>query len=344
MWAKTNYPLKVMGALKMGRRAGLPFVKWLARAETADHVVYSFHVPVLLPGVHAASVLHHEHGGEDVQKPQKDEERTRHPGDENGPTELGAQCPPPDHEQHDAGDGAAAENGDAGTERTCVHPELVVVGLPVACCYGPGQPQAEKDVDRVAASDIANATVGCRILNSGRLGRECVRQRGAKSHERNRANLGRDVHSATQQVRQVANEGGADPYHEEGAQEAQLPPAEVGRRHNSEQHLPRQADDVEDPVHLGRVGLRLWVAPDVERLEKLSLPLGRADMDVVHVHQPFGRRGGDGRVVLTLPGGVSQDGDRADARQASAVGGLVETDRQAMTLAGDLALIARLDD
>ena len=126
---------------------------------------------------------------------------------------------------------------------------------------------AEEDVHGVAAGDVHDGGVSPLVLLRRRPGGEEVGHRGAQRDYRDGGDGVVDVQDAAQQLGEVADDDGEPGDVPQRPPEAD-PAAQVvcGGREDGEDHLPREPDDVEHPVHHVRVLLLLARAVAVERL------------------------------------------------------------------------------
>mmetsp|Transcript_71963 Transcript_71963/g.187617 ORF Transcript_71963/g.187617 Transcript_71963/m.187617 type:complete len:203 (-) Transcript_71963:1967-2575(-) len=157
-----------------------------------------------------------EHREHNVDQPQGHHGGSRGPLHTVWSAELATIPASPNHEDADGGHGRDGEDHDAAAERSRRHDEAGWISLPdvhvwvvqpadlgarhdprvrrivevhpfqlpVEGADHPGEPEPQKNVDRVAARNIADAGVGRRVLDGRRPGGEGVRERRPQRHDR----------------------------------------------------------------------------------------------------------------------------------------------------------------
>lgn len=121
----------------------------------------------LHPGSEALDVaVGLQRGKEYVQEPQAHEEPCRGQLAATWAPQLPAQVGPPAVQEHaDAHEREDGEEGDREGQRAGRHVELLSLQGPVDGGHGPGQADAQEDVDGVAARDIADGGIRVQILD-----------------------------------------------------------------------------------------------------------------------------------------------------------------------------------
>mmetsp|Transcript_9142 Transcript_9142/g.29010 ORF Transcript_9142/g.29010 Transcript_9142/m.29010 type:complete len:382 (-) Transcript_9142:396-1541(-) len=286
---------------------------------------------------HSRVVVHNGH--HNVDDPQEHEEGRCCPTPLLVAAKLSTQELPPGSQGQEAEDAAGAEDSDAEAEAVGLDYEAaprVSLGLlgvppvpfaarldvrdaPVDGGDHPGQPQAQEDVHGVAAGDVPDGVVRRGVLPRGEPRRECVREAGAQRDERDGGDVVPDAQAASQERRELADEGrdGAD--HEQGAREAGPAAADARGRDEGEEHLPGQGDGMEEPLERARARLLPGAAVAVEGGRELARPLREVEGEAASARAgPLGEtarpagRGGTPR---------SDHDDVAECEGAALVGG-----------------------
>lgn len=103
-----------------------------------------------------------------VEEPQAHKEPSRGKLAATRATELPTQVGPPAVQEHtDADEREDGEQGNGEGQCACRHVELLSLKGPVDGGHGPGQADAQEDVDGVAACDVANGGVCVHVLDGG---------------------------------------------------------------------------------------------------------------------------------------------------------------------------------
>ncbi|ETE58450.1 hypothetical protein L345_15829, partial [Ophiophagus hannah] len=104
-------------------------------------------------------------GKEDVEQPEAHEEASGQDFGALGTPQLSPYVGSPAvHEDADTNEGKDGEEGDGESQGACLHLKVFALESPVDGRHGPGHPQAQEDVDRIAARHVADRRIRTLVL------------------------------------------------------------------------------------------------------------------------------------------------------------------------------------
>ena len=148
--------------------------------------------------------------------------------------------------------------------------------------HKPWKPKTQEDVDGVGAGDVADGVVGVLLADGGGFAGEGVWQRRAERDERDGGDAVLEADEAAEDTGEVADDGGQDGDHEEGEDEAEPAAGHARGRHQREEDLEAEGEEVHHVV-AGRRVLDV-AAVHVHRVLQLLRPRLVVHAHAVHVH------------------------------------------------------------
>lgn len=129
-----------------------------------DPAVTSLPCCALLEALYMAVGL--QAGEEDVKEPESEEEQRSEDFGDSRATQFAAYRRPPAYHQHSHSE--ECENGeecDGEGQRAGVNAEDFTFDLPIDGSHGPGQPNAQKHIDRVASCHVSHTCIRILVLS-----------------------------------------------------------------------------------------------------------------------------------------------------------------------------------
>ena len=145
----------------------------------------------------------------------------------------------------------------------------------------PGQPEAEEDVDGVAAGDVPDGVVGMFLVDRGSLAGEGVRQGGSQSHEGDGCHLVLQPDQAAEDPGKVPHDDHNDADEDERNDEAGPPSKESGWRDQSEDEFEAERQQVHDIVY--SAGLLNISSVDYHGIFQLLGPCIVVNSEFIHI-------------------------------------------------------------
>jgi len=186
---------------------------------------------------------------EDVEHPEEDENGRRNGLEDLGAAQLSAYCGvSSDQENDDCETSLDTEDSDRESETAGGNHEGLSLSFPVDGSHGPGDTDAEEDIDSVGASNIANRGVSCLVFNGGSFGSKSIRHAGAQCNKCDCIDGILEVDEAAQVASDVSNHSSTQPNEDDGKNKCGISVVNCCRGDEGKDKFPWQSEEVHDVV------------------------------------------------------------------------------------------------